>query len=211
MIFDSEQEALSQRKNKLSVLLNKNNKKRTFCFQQHKIIKQVLEPPKRVFSYSRSIRHFQEIMSKTGSISLNKKVMTLFMRREDTMMVKQSDEMMKLTNSKLIQTDDLMLSEYGFKTDRLHGLGRESPYIKKRKFSQHHVAENENLPKQPYLKELSDIQKPKYQTFQNEVLQQKVPKLSQNHFRTTHNPLTSRKQRQLVKIDTIFTTITQRY
>lgn len=41
-------------------------------------------------------------MSKTGSISLNKKAITLFLRRDENTEKKSYDEIIKGTNSKLI-------------------------------------------------------------------------------------------------------------
>ncbi|CAD8118941.1 unnamed protein product [Paramecium sonneborni] len=217
MIFDFDQEAISQRKNKLQILLNNNNKKKRFqCYHQHEIVKQVFEQPQRIFSFSRSIRHFQEIMSKTGSISLNKKAITLFLKRDENSEKKPLDEILKVTNSKFVQTDSLMLDEYGFKTERNQLYRQESPYIKSRKFSQH-LNIRDKIPKKAYIQhsiESQVVQKKnrslKKNTFQNEVLQQKV---NQNTGNKEQEQLSKSRQKQidLYSNDNIFTTITNRY
>ncbi|CAD8116274.1 unnamed protein product [Paramecium sonneborni] len=220
MIFDFDQEAISQRKNKLKILLNKNNKKqRIICYNQHQIIKQVFEQPKRVFSYSRSIRHFQEIMSKTGSISLNKKAITLFLKRDENTEKKPYDEILKVTNSKLVQTDNIIQDDYGYKTERNQLYRQQSPYIKQRKFSQHlHI--KDKIPKMPYIQHSTESQVVQQQqknrslkkhTFQNEILQQKVNQITSMKDQEQLTSKSRQKQIELYSNDNIFTTITHRY
>ncbi|CAD8205657.1 unnamed protein product [Paramecium pentaurelia] len=222
MIIDFDQEAISQRKNKLKILLNRNNNKQRFiCYHQHQIIKQVFEQPKRVFSYSRSIRHFQEIMSKTGSISLNKKAITLFLRRDENTEKKSYDEIIKATNSKLIQTDNIIQDEYGFRTERNQQHKQQSPYIKQRKFSQHlHI--KDKIPKQPYIQRAIESQivptsktnrSLKKHTFQNEILQQKVTQITSTNQKEQELQSSKSRQKQidLYSNDNIFATITHRY
>ncbi|CAD8162305.1 unnamed protein product [Paramecium octaurelia] len=222
MIFDFDQEAISQRKTKLQLLLNRNNnKQRFFCYRQHQIVKQAFEPPKRVFSYSRSIRHFQEIMSKTGSISLNKKAITLFLKRDDQAEKRSYDEIIKVTNSKLIQTDNINQDDYGFRTERNYLQKQQSPYIKQRKFSQH-LNIKDKVPNKPYIQQTiersvvstyKNSRSSKKHTFQNEVLQQKMNQMLTQKITEQEQQYCKNRQKQidLYSNDNIFTTITHRY
>ncbi|CAD8199382.1 unnamed protein product [Paramecium octaurelia] len=222
MIFDFDQEVISQRKNKLKILLNRNNnKQRFFGYHQHQIVKQVFEEPKRVFSYSRSIRHFQEIMSKTGSISLNKKAITLFLRRDEQTEKKSYDEILKATNSKLIQTDNIIPDEFGYRTERNQLHKQQSPYIKQRKFSQH-LNKKDKFPKTPYIQHAIESQvvpssrtnrSLKKHTFQNEILQQKVNQITSANLKEQELQSIKSRQKQidLYSNDNIFATITHRY
>ncbi|CAD8182212.1 unnamed protein product [Paramecium octaurelia] len=223
MILDIDQEIISQRRNKLRILLNKPTHIKNFCQHQHQIIKSVLEPPKRIFSYSRSIRHFLEIMSKTGSVSVNQKAITLYIKQRDANNQKFQSDQIKTTNSKFIQTDDLITEEYNPKTERTLWNMQESPYIRKRKFANHSY-QKEKDPKQIQLRKIyeSDISNSPYTsrsikqyTFQNEVLKQKLDTNTPFYDRSKHffnKKRTYQTNRyKCEKSDTIFTTITNRY
>ncbi|CAD8212500.1 unnamed protein product [Paramecium pentaurelia] len=224
MILDIDQEIISQRRNKLRILLNKPNHTKNLCQQQHQIIKSVLEPPKRIFSYSRSIRHFQEIMSKTGSVSVNQKAITLYFKQREANNQKLQSDQIKPTNSKFIQTDDLITEEQNSKTDRTLWNMQESPYIRKRKFANHSY-QKEKYPKQLQLhKETQEYhlsnspntgRNIKQYTFQNEILKQKFDSIIPFYDRSTHffnkKRLHQIHHDKCEKLDTIFTTITHRY
>ncbi|CAD8123957.1 unnamed protein product [Paramecium sonneborni] len=221
MILDFDQEIISQRRNKLRILLNKPNQKQQFCQHQYQIIKQVLEPPKRIFSYSRSIRHFQEIMSKTGSISVNEKAKTLFIKQNKTINQKQRSDTIKDTNCKSIQTDELIMEEQGYKIDQTQRFIQESPYIRKRKFANNiNLKDSKQLYKKRAIEQSISLtpqtgRNINQSQFQNEILQQKVELMLPLYDRSTH--FLSKKKHlkikldKLDKLDAIFATATNRF